>query len=104
MGGWGCRRGGGVLAETIFWVQLPGNNEISRFNSWASAHVKIEKKTKVSRFVLNYLSSGKYWRMVGLLRRLRTCACHVKSGQRGREDNSVKITTFKAVSQEHHRW
>ena len=44
-GGGGCKGGGEVpgLAETIFWVQLPGNNEISRFNSWASPLVKKEK-------------------------------------------------------------
>ena len=40
-GGRGVYKGGGT--ETIFWVQLPGNNEISRFNSWASPLVKKEK-------------------------------------------------------------
>ena len=41
--------GGPGLAETIFWVQLPGNNEISRFNSWASLSLlwSRKKKTKV---------------------------------------------------------
>ena len=41
--GEGEGEGRGVLAETIFWEQLPGNNEISRFNSWASPLVKKEK-------------------------------------------------------------
>ena len=41
-------RGGRGVAETIFWVQLPGNNEISRFNSWASLLWSRKKKTKVN--------------------------------------------------------
>ena len=50
-GGEGGPAGGGRRegTETIFWVQLPGNNEITRFNSWVSLPVKTEKKQKSVR-------------------------------------------------------
>ena len=50
-GGVGGPAGGGRRegTETIFWVQLPGNNEITRFNSWVSLPVKTEKKQKSVR-------------------------------------------------------